>query len=93
MENKALDILNKSKFKFDALYSSVGSIGKRYRKSDEIGIPLEFTVDYQTLEDDTLTVRDRDTMEQFRVKSDRIDELISDSSELRFTELKKKYAI
>ena len=44
-----------------------GNIGKSYRRHDEIGTPLCVTVDFQTLEDNTVTVRDRDTMEQTRV--------------------------
>lgn len=48
-------------------YDETASIGKRYRRQDEIGTPLCITIDYDTLEDDTVTVRDRDTMEQERV--------------------------
>ncbi len=48
-------------------YDQAGSIGRRYRRQDEVGTPLGVTVDYQTLEDDTVTLRDRDTMEQQRV--------------------------
>lgn len=44
-----------------------GNIGKRYRRQDELGTPLCITIDYDTLEDDTVTIRDRDTMEQIRV--------------------------
>ena len=44
-----------------------GAIGKRYRRADEAGTPLCATVDYQTLEDDTVTLRDRDTMIQLRI--------------------------
>ncbi|KKS35083.1 MAG: Glycyl-tRNA synthetase, partial [candidate division WWE3 bacterium GW2011_GWD1_42_14] len=44
-----------------------GNIGKRYYSQDEIGTPFCITIDYQTLEDDTVTVRDRDTMEQVRI--------------------------
>jgi len=51
-----------------ALYDETGSIGKRYRRQDEIGTPIAITIDYDTLEDDTVTIRDRDTMEQERVK-------------------------
>ena len=46
------------------------SIGKRYRRQDEIGTPFCVTVDHQTLEDGTVTVRDRDSLEQERVSSD-----------------------
>jgi len=49
------------------LIENSGNIGKSYRRHDEIGTPLCVTVDFQTLEDNTVTVRDRDTMEQTRV--------------------------
>ncbi|MEA2331427.1 MAG: glycyl-tRNA synthetase, partial [Thermoleophilaceae bacterium] len=53
-----------------------GSIGKRYRRQDEIGTPWGITVDHQTMEDDTVTLRDRDTLEQVRVPvSELADEL------------------
>ena len=55
-------------------YDDAGSIGKRYRRQDEIGTPLCVTVDYETLTDNCVTVRDRDTMKQTRVK---IGDLIS----------------
>lgn len=48
-------------------YDDTGAIGKRYRRQDEIGTPLAVTIDYQTLDDNTVTIRDRDTMEQKRV--------------------------
>ena len=66
------DFENLSK-KFMCDYDEAGSIGKRYRREDEIGTPYCVTVDFDTLEDDTVTIRDRDTMEQIRIK---IDELI-----------------
>lgn len=55
------------KEKFDVFFDDKGSIGKRYRRQDEIGTPFCVTVDYDTLEDNTVTMRDRDTMEQVRV--------------------------
>ncbi|MCF7906459.1 glycine--tRNA ligase [Patescibacteria group bacterium] len=55
-------------------YDESGSIGKRYRRQDEIGTPYCITIDYQTKEDQTVTLRDRDTMEQKRIK---IDEILS----------------
>ena len=48
-------------------FDVTGSIGKRYRRQDEIGTPYCITVDFDTLEDGTVTIRDRDTMEQIRV--------------------------
>ena len=57
---------------------SAGSIGRRYRRQDEVGTPLCVTIDFDTLEDDAVTVRDRDTMEQTRVSLDRLVEAIRD---------------
>jgi glycyl-tRNA synthetase len=50
-----------------AEYDEGGHIGKRYRRQDEIGTPLAVTIDHQTLEDGTVTLRDRDTLAQDRV--------------------------
>ncbi|RLG78672.1 MAG: glycine--tRNA ligase, partial [Thermoprotei archaeon] len=52
---------------FYVIYDESGSIGRRYARADEIGVPAAITVDYQTLEDDTVTIRDRDTWKQIRV--------------------------
>ena len=52
---------------FDLVYDDSGSIGKRYARMDEVGVPFCVTVDHQTLEDDTVTIRDRDTAEQKRI--------------------------
>ncbi|HDJ83953.1 MAG TPA: glycine--tRNA ligase, partial [Desulfurococcaceae archaeon] len=52
---------------FYVIYDESGSIGRRYARADEIGVPAAITVDYQTLEDDTVTIRDRDTWKQVRV--------------------------
>ena len=49
-------------------YDEAGSIGKRYRRQDEIGTPFCVTIDFDTLEDNTVTIRFRDSMEQIRVK-------------------------
>ena len=49
-------------------YDDAGSIGRRYARADEAGIPLGITVDYDTLKDDTVTLRDRDSWNQIRVK-------------------------
>jgi len=53
---------------FSCTYDTAGSIGKRYRRQDEIGTPYCITVDFESLEDNAVTIRDRDTMEQVRVK-------------------------
>ena len=53
-------------------YDTGGSIGRRYRRQDEIGTPFGVTVDFDTLEDETVTLRERDSMEQRRVKIDEL---------------------
>ena len=55
-----------------------GNIGKRYRKQDEIGTPKCVVIDFDTLEDDTVTVRDRDSMEQERIKIEELDAYFAD---------------
>jgi glycyl-tRNA synthetase len=55
-----------------------GSIGRRYRRQDEVGTPLCVTVDFETLDDDAVTVRDRDTMEQVRIPIDGLVDLVRD---------------
>jgi len=67
LPDKAREILNDLKFDFNSQYDEKDSIGKRYRKQDAIGTPFCITVDHQSLEDNTVTIRHRDTMEQERV--------------------------
>jgi glycyl-tRNA synthetase len=57
---------------FPVQYDQAGSIGRRYRRQDEIGTPCGITVDHQTMQDQTVTLRDRDSMEQIRVPIDRL---------------------
>ena len=59
-------------------YDDSGSIGKRYRRQDEIGTPYVVTVDYQTKEDGTITIRERDTMQQKRISLDRLEDFLKD---------------
>ncbi len=68
LSEKAEEVYDKLSKEFMCDYDEAGSIGKRYRREDEIGTPYCVTVDFDTLEDETVTVRDRDTMEQVRVK-------------------------
>lgn len=56
--------------KYEVLYDDSGSIGRRYARADEIGIPFAITVDPQTLLDNSVTIRDRDSWKQVRVKID-----------------------
>ncbi|QDT74971.1 Glycine--tRNA ligase [Lacipirellula limnantheis] len=64
----AQEIYRKLKAKFSAFYDEKGAVGRRYRRQDEAGTPYCITVDGQTLTDGTVTIRDRDTLEQWRVK-------------------------
>ena len=74
LSEKANEVLASIKKYFMCAYDEAGSIGKRYRRQDEIGTPFCVTIDFDTLEDDTVTIRMRDTMEQIRIKiSDLVD--------------------
>jgi glycyl-tRNA synthetase len=68
LSDKAQDVYKNLQKKVMCDYDESGSIGKRYRRQDEIGTPYCITVDFDTLQDNTVTIRDRDTMEQQRVK-------------------------
>lgn len=70
---KAREVYKTLKDEFGAvMFDDNGNIGKRYRRQDEIGTPHTITIDFQTLDDNTVTVRDRDTTKQERVKVDKI---------------------
>lgn len=78
LDTKADEIYKVLNKKYAVEYDDGGSIGKRYRRQDEIGTPFCVTVDYETLEkDQAVTVRDRDTMKQERVKIDELNEYFS----------------
>ncbi len=62
--------------RFFVFFDDSASIGRRYRRIDEVGVPAGITVDYQTLEDGTVTVRDRDSMKQERVKIEKLPEFL-----------------
>lgn len=70
LSQNAEQIYTRLSNKYMCDYDESGSIGKRYRRQDEIGTPYSITVDFETENDDTVTIRDRDTMEQVRVKID-----------------------
>jgi glycyl-tRNA synthetase len=78
MPERAREVYEQLRTRVPAEYDEGGSIGKRYRRQDEIGTPWGVTVDGQTAEDDTVTLRDRDTLEQSRVAIGGLaDELVS----------------
>ncbi|MEZ5006793.1 MAG: glycine--tRNA ligase [Chitinophagales bacterium] len=67
LDEKAQEIFHELKFVTDTIYEEKDSIGKRYRRMDAIGTPYCITVDHQTLEDNTVTIRERDSMDQERI--------------------------
>ena len=72
LSDKATEIYSELAKEFSVTYDETASIGKRYRRQDEIGTPYCVTIDFETLEDNAVTVRDRDSMEQIRVKIDEL---------------------
>lgn len=81
LSEKAKEVYAKLAKYFMCDYDEAGSIGKRYRRQDEIGTPFCVTVDFDSLNDDTVTVRDRDSMEQVRLKTDELKAYIEKSLE------------
>ncbi|CDE86295.1 glycine--tRNA ligase [Prevotella sp. CAG:891] len=88
LPEKAHEILNDLKFHFNCKYEEKDSIGKRYRRMDAIGTPYCITIDHDTLTDNCVTLRDRDTMEQTRVPIAELRSLIEDK--VSITSLLKK---
>ena len=76
LNEPAAEIYHKLMKEFPCTYDETGAIGKRYRRQDMIGTPYCVTVDFDTLEDGCVTVRERDSMEQKRVKIEEVAELI-----------------
>lgn len=79
MPEKAHEIMDMLKQDFKVQYDEKDAIGKRYRRQDAIGTPYCITVDTQTLEDNTVTVRERDTMEQIRIGIDKLSGFINEN--------------
>ena len=84
LPEKARLIMDDLKFSFACLYDEKDSIGKRYRRQDAIGTPFCATIDHQTLEDNTVTIRYRDTMEQERVSVDTLQRVIAEKTDMKY---------
>ena len=67
LNDKADEVYSELIKHFPCTFDDAGSIGKRYRRQDEIGTPFCVTIDFDTLEDNKVTIRDRDSMEQIRI--------------------------
>ncbi len=77
LTTKAREVFNNLKFAFNCQYDEKDAIGRRYRRQDAIGTPYCVTVDFDTLEDNTVTVRDRDTLEQVRIPISEVEAMVS----------------
>lgn len=78
LSEKAKEVYNLLSKDFMCDYDEAGSIGKRYRREDEIGTPFCVTIDFNTLEDNSVTIRDRDSMQQIRLQIDKVSEYIKE---------------
>ena len=88
LPEKAREVVDDLKFHFNTHYDEKDSIGKRYRRQDAIGTPFCVTVDFDTLKDNTVTLRYRDTMVQDRVEIGQLRSIIEDR--VNITSLLKK---
>ena len=82
LDEKARSVAEQLRFNFACQYDEKDSIGKRYRRQDAIGTPYCITIDHQTLEDDTVTIRDRDTMAQERIPISNLVNVIGERTDL-----------
>ena len=82
MDKIAMEITNNLRGDYRVFYDEAGSVGRRYRRQDEAGTPFCVTVDSDTLNDKTVTVRDRDSMEQVRVKIDKLKKFLAEKLKL-----------
>ena len=82
LEDMAKEIKEKLKLKFSTTYDDKDAIGRRYRRQDAIGTPYCITVDHQTLDDNTITVRDRDSMKQERIKIETLEHFLNNSLDI-----------
>ena len=83
LPEKAREIIDELKFDFNCQYDEKDSIGKRYRRQDAVGTPFCVTVDHQTLEDNTVTIRHRDSMDQERVSIDALYGILSEKVSIK----------
>ena len=81
LSDGALEVFDRLSKKFNVEFDETGSIGKRYRRQDEIGTPYCITYDFDSENDNSVTIRDRDTMEQVRVKIDELENWLAEKME------------
>ena len=90
LTNKARAVFDKLKFSFNCQYDEKDAIGRRYRRQDAIGTPYCITIDFDTLEDDTVTIRERDTLEQKRISINDIEKIVSEGVDMKALFLKEE---
>ncbi|MCF8363001.1 MAG: glycine--tRNA ligase [Prolixibacteraceae bacterium] len=90
LPEKAREIIDDLKFDFNCQYDEKDSIGKRYRRMDAIGTPFCVTIDHQTMEDNTVTIRYRDTMEQDRIEISKLHGIMAEAVSMKRTFAKLK---
>ena len=83
LTTKAREIFNNIKFSFNCQYDEKDAIGRRYRRQDAIGTPYCVTVDFQTLEDNTVTIRERDSLQQERVLVEKVEAIVGERVDMR----------
>lgn len=83
LPEKAREIMDKLKFEIYCQYDEKDSIGKRYRRQDAIGTPYAITIDHQTLQDSTVTIRERDSMLQERISVEQVEKIVSEKVDMK----------
>ncbi len=83
LPEKAREIMDSLKYDFICRYEEKDTIGKRYRRQDAIGTPYCITIDQQTMEDGTVTIRDRDSMKQDRIASEKVGDIVAEKVSMR----------
>ena len=83
LTTKAREIFDKIKLSFNCQYDEKDAIGKRYRRQDAIGTPYCITIDFETLDDNMVTIRDRDTLKQERISIDQIEDIVLKKIDMR----------
>lgn len=83
LTTKARAVYNKLKFSFNCQYDEKDAIGRRYRRQDAIGTPFCITIDFDTLEDNTVTIRERDSLKQERVSIDEVEAIVRERTDMK----------
>ena len=83
LSEKAKSILEELKFEFECSYDEKDSIGKRYRRNDALGTPFCITIDHDTLNDNSVTVRERDSMNQYRIPIEELSKHIGEKTSMK----------